>query len=74
MGYARARPLLETCPVKAERADDRPGATNAFSRAWDARPGHLEACYEPASRLRLKSRYRTAHALLGGVTGGSRPP
>ncbi|GAA3883503.1 hypothetical protein GCM10023084_40500 [Streptomyces lacrimifluminis] len=46
---------------------------DAFSRAWDARPSRLEACYELASRLRVKGRYRTAHALLGGVVGTPEP-
>jgi hypothetical protein len=35
--------------------------------------GRLEACYELASRLRLKGRYRTAHALLGGVVDAPEP-
>ncbi|GAA0356594.1 glycosyltransferase family 2 protein [Streptomyces turgidiscabies] len=65
--------LLEAGLLRAEGADDWPGAMDAFSRAWDARPGRLEACYELASRLRLKGRYRTAHALLGGAVGLPEP-
>lgn len=65
--------LLEAGLLRAERADDWPGAMDAFSRAWDTRPGRLEACYELASRLRLKGRYRTAHALLGDAVGLPEP-
>ncbi|MGH1555157.1 hypothetical protein ACRAWF_34680 [Streptomyces sp. L7] len=40
--------LLEAGVLRAERADDWPGAMDAFSRAWDGRPQRLEACYELA--------------------------
>lgn len=65
--------LLEAGLLRAERADDWPGAMDAFSRAWDARPRRLEACYELASRLRLKGRYRTAYALLDGAVDTPEP-
>ncbi|MEU4170018.1 glycosyltransferase [Streptomyces sp. NPDC026665] len=57
--------LLEAGLLKAERTGDWPGAMDAFSRAWEARPQRLEACYELASRLRVQGRHHTAHALLG---------
>ncbi|MFH8799554.1 glycosyltransferase [Streptomyces sp. NPDC017936] len=65
--------LLESGILRAEKTDDWPGAMDAFSRAWEARPQRLEACYELASRLRLRGRYRTAYALLGAVVGGGEP-
>ncbi|MDQ0930912.1 hypothetical protein [Streptomyces turgidiscabies] len=65
--------LLEAGLLRAERTDDWPGAMDAFSRAWDARPQRLEACYELASRLRVQGRYRTAHALLGDVVDAPEP-
>ncbi|MER6350427.1 glycosyltransferase [Streptomyces sp. NPDC001634] len=65
--------LLEAGILKAEKTDDWPGAMDAFSRAWEARPVRLEACYELASRLRVQGRYHTAHALLGAVVGRPEP-
>ncbi|WP_405839968.1 glycosyltransferase [Streptomyces sp. NBC_01518] len=65
--------LLEAGILRAEKADDWPGAMDAFSRAWDGRPERLEACYELASRLRLAGRYRTAYALLRDVVGRPEP-
>ncbi|MGW0834772.1 glycosyltransferase [Streptomyces prunicolor] len=65
--------LLEAGILRAEEADDWPGAMDAFSRAWDGRPERLEACYELASRLRLAGRYRTAYALLRDVVGRPEP-
>lgn len=65
--------LLESGILRAERTDDWPGAMDAFSRAWEARPQRLEACYELASRLRARGRYRTAHALLSQVIGSPEP-
>jgi len=65
--------LLEAGLLRAERTDDWPGAMDAFSRAWDARPQRLEACCELASRLRVQGRYRTARALLGDVVGAPEP-
>jgi tetratricopeptide (TPR) repeat protein len=65
--------LLEAGILRAEKTDDWPAAMDAFSRAWDVRPQRLEACYELASRLRLKGRYRTAYALLGDVVGRPEP-
>ncbi|MPY34847.1 glycosyltransferase [Streptomyces adustus] len=65
--------LLEAGQLRAERTGDWPGAMDTFSRAWESRPQRLEACYELASRLRLKGRYRTAHALLCQVVGRPAP-
>ncbi|MFE2580700.1 glycosyltransferase [Streptomyces sp. NPDC059378] len=65
--------LLEAGQLRAERTGDWPGALDTFSRAWESRPQRLEACYELASRLRLKGRYRTAHALLSEVIGRPEP-
>ncbi|MDX3578032.1 glycosyltransferase [Streptomyces sp. FL07-04A] len=65
--------LLETGILRAEQADDWPGAMDAFSRAWESRPTRLEAVYELASRLRLRSRYHTAFSLLGAVVGRHEP-
>ncbi|MFI2200360.1 hypothetical protein ACH47Z_06145 [Streptomyces sp. NPDC020192] len=56
--------LLESGVLRAERTDDWPGAPDALSRAWEVRPQQLEVCYELASRLRVRGRYRTVHALL----------
>lgn len=65
--------LLEAGLLRAERADDWPGAMEAFLRAWEVRPQRLEACYELVSRLRLRGCHRTAHALLRDVVGGPEP-
>ncbi|MFI6543754.1 glycosyltransferase [Streptomyces prunicolor] len=65
--------LLEAGILRAEEADDWPGAMDAFSRAWDGRPERLEACYELASRLRVAGRHRTAYALLRDVVGRPEP-
>lgn len=59
--------LLEAGILRAEEEEDWPGAMDTFSRAWEARPTRLEACYELASRLRLRRRHHTAHALLVDV-------
>ncbi|MFJ1866660.1 glycosyltransferase [Streptomyces sp. NPDC088097] len=50
-----------------------PAAMDAFSRAWDARPDRLEACYELASRLRLLGRHHSAHAVTAAVLGRPAP-
>ncbi|MFJ6831800.1 tetratricopeptide repeat protein [Streptomyces sp. NPDC091209] len=65
--------LLEAGLLKADRAGDWPGAMDAFSRAWEARPQRLEACYELASRLRVQGRHHTAHALLGAALDRPEP-
>jgi hypothetical protein len=65
--------LLEAGLLKAERTGDWPGAMDAFSRAWEARPQRLEACYELASRLRVQGRHHTAHALLGAALDRPEP-
>ncbi|MDQ8708274.1 glycosyltransferase [Streptomyces sp. LHD-70] len=65
--------LLEAGTLRAERTDDWPGAMDAFSRAWESRPERLEACYELASRLRVRGRHRTAYALLAAVVGRGEP-
>lgn len=65
--------LLEAGLLKAERTEDWPGAMDAFTRAWEARPQRLEACYELASRLRVLGRHHTAHALLGAALDRPEP-
>ncbi|MFE1285220.1 tetratricopeptide repeat protein [Streptomyces sp. NPDC058751] len=65
--------LLEAGLLRAERTGDWPGAMDAFTRAWEARPQRLEACYELASRLRVLGRYHSAHALLGAVLDRPEP-
>ncbi|WP_406366544.1 glycosyltransferase [Streptomyces sp. NBC_00645] len=65
--------LLEAGLLKAEETGDWPGAMDAFSRAWEARPERLEACYELASRLRIQGRHHTAHALLGAALDRPEP-
>ncbi|MDH6224397.1 glycosyltransferase [Streptomyces sp. MJP52] len=65
--------LLEAGILKADRNDDWAGAMDAFSRAWEARPQRLEACYELASRLRAQGRHHTAHAVLSAVVGRGEP-
>ncbi|MER5773226.1 hypothetical protein ABT144_02805 [Streptomyces sp. NPDC002039] len=34
---------------------------------WESRPERLEACYELASRLRLRDRHHGAHSITGAV-------
>ena len=46
---------------------------DTFSRAWEARPARLEACYELASRLRVLRRHHTAYALLVDVVDRPAP-
>ncbi|MEU6238209.1 glycosyltransferase [Kitasatospora sp. NPDC047058] len=53
--------LLQSGVLRAE-AGDWPGAMDALVRAWESRPGRMEACYELSSRLRGMGRHRTAHA------------
>ncbi|MFE9170939.1 glycosyltransferase [Streptomyces kebangsaanensis] len=65
--------LLESGILRADRTDDWAGAVDAFSRAWESRPQRLEACYELASRLRLRGRHHTAHAVLGSAVGRPEP-
>ncbi|MGW0735794.1 glycosyltransferase [Streptomyces sp. NPDC002851] len=65
--------LLEAGVLKAEETGDWPGAMDTFTRAWESRPQRLEACYELASRLRVRGRHRTAYALLAGVVGRREP-
>ncbi|MFD7609469.1 glycosyltransferase [Streptomyces sp. NPDC059828] len=50
-----------------------PYAVEAFTKAWEARPQRLEACYELASRLRKMRRYHTAFALLRSAVGRAMP-
>lgn len=65
--------LLEAGILRAERTEDWPAAMDTFSRAWEARPGRLEACYELAAGLRLRGRHHSAHALLREVVGRPEP-
>ncbi|MCM2413472.1 glycosyltransferase [Streptomyces sp. RKAG290] len=55
--------LLQSGILRAE-ADDWPAAMDAFSRAWEARPERLEACYELSSRLRGLGRHHAAYAFV----------
>ncbi|WP_234380207.1 glycosyltransferase [Streptomyces sp. CMB-StM0423] len=64
---------LEAGLLKADKANDWPGALDSFSRAWDSRPQRLEACYEMVSRLRGQGRYQTAYAILRAVVGRTAP-
>ncbi|MFJ3922412.1 glycosyltransferase [Streptomyces sp. NPDC090022] len=54
--------LLQAGVLHAD-AGDWPAAMDALTRAWEARPERLEACYELASRLRQRGRHHAAHAL-----------
>lgn len=65
--------LLEAGILRADEEEDWPGAMDTFSRAWESRPSRLEACYELASRLRLRRRHHTAHALLVDVVDRPAP-
>ncbi|MEU7554792.1 glycosyltransferase [Streptomyces sp. NPDC044571] len=58
--------LLQVGILSAE-SGDWPSAMDAFTRAWEARPTRLEACYELASRLRLLGRHHAAHAVTAAV-------
>ncbi|MGW0776960.1 glycosyltransferase [Streptomyces sp. NPDC002835] len=53
--------LLQAGVLRA-RSDDWPAAMDVLSRAWEARPQRLEACYELASGLRRRGRHHAAHA------------
>ncbi|MGW7432047.1 glycosyltransferase [Streptomyces sp. NPDC054861] len=55
--------LLQAGILKAE-AGDWPSAMDTLSRAWEARPQRLEACWELASRLRRMGRHHSAHAVV----------
>lgn len=57
------------------RADtgDWPAAADALSRAWEARPERLEACYELAARLRKMNRHHSAHAITTAVVDREPP-
>lgn len=64
--------LLQAGVLRAE-AGDWPAAMDTLSRAWDARPTRLEACYELASRLRVMGRHHSAHAVVSAVVGREQP-
>jgi tetratricopeptide (TPR) repeat protein len=64
--------LLQVGVLRAG-SDDWPGAMDAFSRAWEARPQRLEACYELAARLRKLGRYRLAHSIVRAGLGQRQP-
>ncbi|MFF2078460.1 glycosyltransferase [Kitasatospora sp. NPDC058162] len=53
--------LLQVGVLTAE-AGDWPSAMDALLRAWESRPGRLEACYQLTSHLRRMGRYQAAHA------------
>jgi len=46
---------------------------DALIKAWEIRPGRLEALYELASRLRLRREYRAAHAFASAGIGRRQP-
>ncbi|MFF3612093.1 glycosyltransferase [Streptomyces sp. NPDC002580] len=54
--------LLQAGILKDE-CGDWPGAMDTLSRAWEARPQRLEACFELVSRLRKRGNYRAGHAI-----------
>ncbi len=58
--------LLQSGVLRAE-SGDWPAAMDALSRAWESRPGRLEACYELAARLRKMNRHQAAHAVVCAV-------
>ncbi|MFD3947004.1 glycosyltransferase [Streptomyces sp. NPDC058579] len=64
--------LLQAGVLRAE-SGDWPAAMDTLTRAWDARPERLEACYELASRLRLRGRNHSAHAVVSAVVGRKQP-
>ncbi|MFE9737145.1 glycosyltransferase [Streptomyces sp. NPDC006477] len=64
--------LLQSGVLRAE-AGDWPAAMDALSRAWESRPGRLEACYELAARLRKMGRYQAAHAVVSAVLDREHP-
>ncbi|BAJ28274.1 MULTISPECIES: glycosyltransferase [Kitasatospora] len=65
--------LLQAGVLRAE-SGDLAGGIDALTRAWQARPDRLEACYELASRLRVAGRYRAAHAFAATALADPRPP
>ncbi|MFI8767866.1 glycosyltransferase [Streptomyces sp. NPDC053792] len=58
--------LLQSGVLRAE-AGDWPAGMDALSRAWEARPARLEACYELVARLRKMRRHHAAHAIVSAV-------
>ncbi|MFG2334643.1 glycosyltransferase [Streptomyces sp. NPDC048604] len=64
--------LLQAGILTAD-AGDWPAATELLTRAWEARPQRLEACYELASRLRKMKRHHLAHAIVSAVVDRGRP-
>ncbi|MER5309905.1 glycosyltransferase [Streptomyces sp. NPDC002773] len=64
--------LLQSGVLRAE-AGDWPAAMDALTRAWESRPGRLEACYELVARLRRMGRYRAAHAVVSSVLDREHP-
>ncbi|QKW24201.1 glycosyltransferase [Kitasatospora sp. NA04385] len=65
--------LLQAGVLRAEDGD-LAGGIDALTRAWQARPGRLEACYELASRLRVAGRHHAAHAFAATALAFPRPP
>ncbi|MGN9774846.1 glycosyltransferase [Micromonospora sp. H33] len=54
--------LLQSGVLRAE-SNDWPGAMDTLTRAWEARPQRLEACYELCSRLRQRGHHHAAYAM-----------
>jgi len=64
--------LLQVGVLKAG-ADEWPEAMDALVRAWEVRPQRLEACYELASRLRVKNLYHAAYVFACAGLGQEMP-
>ncbi|MER7954190.1 glycosyltransferase [Streptomyces sp. NPDC096030] len=64
--------LLQSGVLRAETGD-WPAAADALSRAWEARPERLEACYELAARLRKLNRHHSAHAIVSAAVDREPP-
>lgn len=64
--------LLQVGVLKAEMGD-WPGGMDALTRAFEARPTRLEACYELSSRLRARGQYHTAHLFSSVGLGRTTP-
>ncbi|MFE3494831.1 glycosyltransferase [Streptomyces sp. NPDC059175] len=60
--------LLQVGVLKADTGD-WPGGMDALVKAWESRPGRLEACYELAARLRNQGRHHAAHAFARAGLG-----
>ncbi|WP_369144763.1 glycosyltransferase [Streptomyces sp. R44] len=64
--------LLQSGVLRAD-AGDWPAGMDALTRAWEARPERLEACYELVARLRTRRRHQAAHAIVSAVVDREMP-